>query len=86
MTFPSPSFNTSSIVIPFKGALPVFSTVILNLTVSPTSISPSPPSTTVNVLVTSILVCGVMTVIVGSSTVFPSESSPSSEVSETLPV
>ena len=42
IVFPFPSDNKSVIDTPESGAFPVFSTVILNLIISPTSILPLP--------------------------------------------
>ena len=65
--------------------LPVFSIVIVYLRTSPTSFIVLPLlSVTETVLVTSIDGSGDIGVMVGSSVVFPSLSSPSSEVSDTL--
>ena len=71
---------------PVNGALPVFSNVIVYLIISPELYNPSPLSITSKVFVASILGVGSLKVMVGSSVVFPSVSSPSSEISVTLSV
>ena len=69
-----------------SAVLPVFSTVIINFTISPAFVSPSPLSIISYVFVASTLASALIKVIVGSSVVLPSVSSPSSLVSDTLPV
>ena len=90
------AFNVSVVVSPISestsvssmfvsNTFPVFSTAMKNVTVSPTSgiLSPS-RSVKVYVFVTSSSGSKVSSVIVGSSTVFPSVSIPSSLTSNTL--
>ena len=78
-----PSVKVSSKVNPDKVTLPKFSTVIVYSIVSPKPNSPSPLSLIDAVLVVSIIGFGFTINSVGSSSVFPSVSSPSSLTSIT---
>ena len=84
---PRPSVRESKIVDEVNLVLPVFVTTIVYSMISPTPLSPSPfTSLTVAVLTIVIDEILLISIIVGSSSVFPSVSSPSSEVSETIPL
>ena len=80
------SVKVSSKVTPVILALPVFLTLIVYTTVSPRPSKPSPFSITVTVLVTFIELATAVWTKVGSSSVFPSVSSPSSLMSVTSPL
>ena len=83
--FPLLSVSVSVNVIPVRVTFPLFSTVIVYLITSPVSVIPFElASVTVAVLVASIAGAGDIAVSVASSVVFPSVSSPSSDVSDTL--
>ena len=83
--FPLKSLKVSLTTIPFKAVLPVFSTVIRNVIVSPRPVVPFPLSTIVAVLVTSIEDCGVTVVSIVIVASFGVLVLGSSLVSETVP-
>ena len=82
-TSPLPLIKVSLTVTLLSVTLPVFSETIVYTATSPRPVLASPLSVTLTVLVISIE--GVLTIlfIVGSFSVFPSVSSPSSEISLT---
>ena len=84
---PRPSVRESKIVDEVNLVLPVFVTTIVYSIISPTPLRPS-PFTSLTVAVLTIVTDEILLIstIVGSSSVFPSVSSPSSEVSETIPL
>ena len=91
---PFPSVKTSFKLIPVRGTFPILVTVIVYIISSPKSLVPLPLlSFTIADFSTFIIGNGSIStvvddvdisIIVGSSKIFPSPSSPSSEVSETL--
>ena len=84
---PRPSVRESKIVDEVNLVFPVFVTTIVYSIISPTPLRPS-PFTSLTVAVLTIVTDEILliSITVGSSLVFSSVSSPSSEVSETIPL